>query len=127
MGSTPVAPAGDQVAALFAAGDFLERVEDIHRLLDGRFVVDEAVRVEQVLRLRDGAFEVEQALLHLERGLPMVAEVDAYAAHLMARLHREGTLAGEFDEDDGATAADLRRVAADLVGGLVELGFVHPA
>ncbi len=42
-----------------------------------RFTVDEDHRLEQILRLCDGGFAVEQARLHLERALAVRAEVDA--------------------------------------------------
>ena len=142
IGTAPVGPAGDQVAGLFAAAAFLDRVGDGDGLGGERFVVDDAVRIDQVLRLRGGALEVEQALLHLERGLPMVAEVDDYAALLLAGLQQGHTLRQAFAEAaeafahdpdaDGPDAEeldgdDLWRATVELVEGLVELGFLHPA
>jgi len=46
-------------------------------LMAERFTVDEDHRLEQILRLCDGGFAVEQARLHLERALAVRAEVDA--------------------------------------------------
>jgi hypothetical protein len=132
VGTIPVAPAGDQVWRLFTAGDFLDGIADREAFLNQRFVLDDAVRIEQVVRLRDGNFEVEQALLHLEHGLPMVAEIDGYTAELMAALQQEPVLARAIEAVDGAAPAgvdadDVREATVEVVAGLVELGFLHPA
>lgn len=133
IGTPPVAPAGEQVGGLFAAAAFLDRVEDAEALGGERLVVDDALRIDQVLRLQSGAFEVEQALLHLERGLPMVAEVDDYAALLLAGLQQGWTLREAFEEaaaavaDDEVDGDDLWRATVELVAGLLELGFLHPS
>jgi SAM-dependent methyltransferase len=131
LGTTPLGPAGDQLWRLFAAADFLDHVGTLDRLLDERFVLDEDHRLEQVGRLGGGALHVEQALLHLERGLPMLAEVDAFAAHLLARVDGHRTLAEALDETadalaPGADRDELRRETLELVERLVELGFLHP-
>jgi methylase of polypeptide subunit release factors len=133
-GTPPLGPAGDQVWQLFAARDYLDRLDGPDALLRGRFAVDDDHRLEQVLRLRDGDFQVEHALLHLERALPVRAEVDGYTAQVLALLEPSRTLDEAFEtaaEAFGVDAShgdrdDLRRATVELVEHMVELGFVHP-
>lgn len=133
-GTAPLGPAGDQVAQLFAARDYLERLEAPEALLGERFALDDDHRMEQVLRLRDGHFRVEHALLHLERALPVRAEVDAFTAHLLTLLTPTRTLGDAFDEAADAFGVhgshgdrdDLRGAAVELVEHMVEMGFVQP-
>lgn len=132
VGTAPSGPAGEQVWGLFAAAAFLERVGGAEGLVGERFLVDGGLRMEQVLRLRDGVFEVEQALLHLEASLPMMAEVDEYTAQLLGALERGATLAEAFEEaaavlGDEIEDESLWGATLDLVEGLLELGFLHPA
>jgi methylase of polypeptide subunit release factors len=132
VGGIPTSSAGEQVWGLFAAASFLERVGGAEGLTGQRFVVDGGLRIEQVLRLRDGSLEVEEALLRLEAGLVMVAEIDQYTAELLAALQQGATLAEAFGAAAGLLGDDLDReglwrATLELVEGLLELGLLHPA
>ena len=128
----PTGPAGEQVWGLFAAVSFLERVGGAEGLAEQRFLVDDRLRIEQVLRLREGALEVEEALLRLEAGLAMAAEIDEYTAGLLTALQQGATLSEAFAEaavllGDQLEQEGLWRATLDLVEGLLELGLLHPA
>jgi methylase of polypeptide subunit release factors len=130
VGAPPAGPAGDQLAELFAAADWLE--EKAGDLLSARLVAADDHRLEQTLRLGDGEFEVEEALLHLERALPFVVEVDGFAAELLARMDGSRTVAEVTDDVADMLGYrgdpdELRSWTAELAARLVELGFVHPA
>lgn len=132
VGGTPAGPAGEQVWGLFASATLLERSGGVEGLAEERFLVDDGLRIEQVLRLRDGRLEVEEALLRQEAGLAMVAEVDDYSAELLARLQQGATLTEAFREvapmlGDDVDGEGLWRATLELVEGLLELGFLHPA
>ena len=132
VGAIPTSSAGEQVWGLFAAASFLERVGGAEGLAGQRFLVDAGLRIEQVLRLRDGALEVEEAVLRLEAGLAMVAEIDQYTAELLAALQQGATLTEAFEEAAQLLGEDLDRqglwrATLDLVEGLLELGLIHPA
>ena len=132
VGGIPTSPAGEQVWGLFAAASFLERLGGAEGLAGHRFLVDGGLRIEQVLRLHDGALEVEEALLRLDAGLAMVAEVDGYTAELLAALQQGATLREAFGEAAAMLGDDLEReglwgATLDLVEGLLELGLLHPA
>lgn len=130
VGRPPEGPAGDQVWRMFTSADFVDRAGP-EGLLRHPLTVEEDHRVEQVMRLRDGAYEVEQALLHLEGALPLVTEVDGFAAELLARLDGTRPLADAIDEAADACVPDadrqdLREWTVELVRWMVEMGFVHP-
>ncbi len=130
-GSAPLGPAGDQVCALFAARDYLERLGSRGALLRERFTVAEEHRLEQVLRLRDGRFRVEHAVLRLERALPALAEVDAFIVHLLTGLDKGRTLGDAIEEAADALGMEgghhsVPEDILEVVQVLLEVGFLQP-
>jgi methyltransferase family protein len=103
----PSGPAGDQLERLFAGGEFLASRSggDLLRdLLSARWRLVEGHRMEQTLTHENGAYTTGDAMLRLEPGLRLPAQVDSRLVPLIA-------------------ACDGRRSLADLLRGttVVEL------
>jgi len=121
---------GEQIEQLIAAQDYIVSLSDTRRLLDAKLMLTPAHRLDQVLRARDGTFVVEGASLRLERGIRFESTVDAFSAHLLARLDGKRTLreaiaatAKQFDAD-GISEAEFEKEALPTMVRMLALGFV---
>ena len=121
---------GEQIEQLIAAQDYIVSLSDPSALLDAKLTLTPAHRLEQVLRGREGTFVVEAASLRLERGIRFDATVDAFSAHLLARLDGRRSLreaiemtAAQFAAD-GVDEAEFEKAALPTVTRMLALGFV---
>jgi methylase of polypeptide subunit release factors len=117
-------PAGEQIASLFAAQDWLDAKP---ALLNERFALSPAARVEQNVALRDGEWTVERIEMRLDGGLDFSASIDPMIAHLVASLDGRRTLAeaaAALAEREGADAAPFAERAEQVARGMFELGFL---
>lgn len=121
---------GEQIEQLLAAQDYIVSLSDPRQLLDARLTLAPAHRLDQVLRARDGTFAVEAASLRLERGLRFQSTVDAFSAHLLARLDGKRTLreaiaaTAEQFSADGIGAAESEKEALPTMVRMLALGYV---
>jgi len=124
---------GDLVARLIEAQDFLAVVADNDQaLLDARLTLVPEHRLDQVLRCRNGTFTVEGASLRLESGFRFEAAIDAFSAHLLARLDGRPLseairdAAATFDSD-GIAAEQFESGGLQFAREMLGLGFVRLA
>ena len=121
---------GEQIEQLMAAQDYIASLSDPHQLLDAKLTLTPTHRLEQVLRGRDGTFAVESASLRLERGIRFDAKVNAFTAHLLARLDGRITLRDAIAETakqfaaDGIDEAEFIKEAVPTMVRMLALGFV---
>ena len=121
---------GEQIEQLIAAQDYIVALSDPSQLLDAKLTLTPAHRLDQVLRGRDGTFVVETASLRLERGIRFDSTVDAFSAHLLARLDGRRSLRDAIADTakqfaaDGIDEADFQKEALPTVLRMLALGFV---
>ena len=124
---------GDLVARLIEAQDFLAEVAgNDGALLDARLTLVPEHRLDQVLRCRNGTFTVEGASLRLESGIRFETTIDAFSAHLLARL--DGRPLSDAIRDaaatfagDGLAAAEFESSGLQFARSMLGLGFVRLA
>ncbi|HKC92056.1 MAG TPA: methyltransferase [Candidatus Limnocylindria bacterium] len=119
--------AGPRIAALIATQDLLAGLTSDAPLLDARPRLDPAHRLDQTLRARRSAFVVDSAVLRLESGLRFEAAVDAFIAHLLARL--DGTVRLRDAIRDTVVQLDagpdeLESACLPIIRRLLALGFL---
>ena len=121
---------GEQIEQLMAAQDYIVSLSDPTQLLDAKLTLTPAHRLEQILRGRDGTFAVESASLRLERGIRFDTNVDAFTAHLLARLDGRSSLRDAIGETakqfaaDGIDEAEFLKEAVPTMLRMLALGFV---
>lgn len=121
---------GEQIEQLMAAQDYIVSLSDPSQLLDAKLTLTPMHRLEQVLRGRDGTFAVESASLRLERGIRFDSSVDAFTAHLLARLDGRRSLRDAIAETakqfaaDGIDEAEFSKEAVPTMLRMLALGFV---
>jgi SAM-dependent methyltransferase len=121
---------GEQIEQLIAAQDYIASLSDPRQLLDEKLTLTPTHRLEQILRGRDGTFAVESASLRLERGIRFDVSVDAFTAHLLARLDGRRSLRDAIAETaqqfaaDGIDEAEFLKEAVPTMVRMLALGFV---
>jgi hypothetical protein len=128
---TPFGPAGAHVLRLLAAQEPADRLDGAG-LLVARLALCDDVRVEQSIAFRAGEGVIERALLRLEGGLGLQAEVDPNVPRMLSLLEAGvpvGEVVAEAARELGAAGADADEVAAAALASvreLVRLGFLAP-
>lgn len=108
--------AGEHVLRVYASQDYLESLDDEHRLLDERFVVVERHHLEQRLR----GTELQSTMLALDEGLGFRVALDVHTARLLPLLDGTRTLREVLAE----LPLDEFDAALPVVRRLLELGFL---
>ncbi|HKW78193.1 MAG TPA: methyltransferase, partial [Candidatus Limnocylindria bacterium] len=108
-------PAGEQIARLIAAQDFLAGLADDRELLGVRLALAPEHRLDEALRQRDGSFVVEGATLRSTTGLGFALPLDGRSLALLARL----------DDRPVGVAMGRDPAAIDLVKRLLGLGLAR--
>jgi hypothetical protein len=111
--------AGEHVLRVYASQDYLESLDDEHRLLDERFVVVERHHLEQRLRRN----ELQSTMLALDEGLGFRVALDVHTARLLPLLDGTRTLREALAE----LTLDELDAALPVVRRLLELGFLDRA
>lgn len=119
---TPRRPAGPQLERMFAGQDVLRGLSD-DQLLATRVRLVPSVRLEQLLGHDGAAWKVRGATLVLLDGLGFRGDLDETATRLLLELDSGVPLRDVVRR--AGTGADGERAAAELVRGLVELGFAE--
>ncbi|HWR53335.1 MAG TPA: class I SAM-dependent methyltransferase, partial [Bryobacteraceae bacterium] len=118
---------GDDIAAAFAAQDFLEEASE-DAFLNARLKLHPAARLEQELEPSPDGWKVAAARVRITRGLRWAGNVDGHAAALLARCNglrtvREATAA--FAAALGAPPERVTPGAAALLRQMVARGYLR--
>jgi methylase of polypeptide subunit release factors len=122
---TACGPAGDHVVRLLDAQQALARLDTGDELLRARLRVAPDARLEQTIAFRDGQGVIERALVRLDGGLGLQAELDPQLPKLLSLLdagNPVGEVVGEAARELGDQAVPASLASIRL---LVEHGFLE--
>jgi hypothetical protein len=124
---TACGPGSDHVPRLLAAQQALERLDGGDELLRARLRLAPDARLEQTIAFRDGQAVIERALVRLDGGLGLQAELDPQLPKLLSLLdagNPVGAVLGEAAQELGDQAVPA---ALSSIRLLVEHGFLLAA
>jgi hypothetical protein len=122
--------ASDHILRVFGAQDYLESLDDEHRLLEDRLALVERHHLEQTYALADGRRELRTTVLSLDDGLGFQVGVDEHTAELLPLLDgrrslRDALAVRAAELDLRADEAERFEAAAlPVVRRLLELGLL---
>jgi Methyltransferase small domain len=127
MAPDRLAPAGEHILRVFAAGDFLGGLADERALLAERLTLAGLTQLEQRVVYRDREWAVADASATIGDGLRFHATLDRPTTGLLAALDGERTLGDVADELarlEGASPAAVEQSVLPIAREMLAAGFL---